>query len=111
MTHPRTEAEGESQELDFDRLIHEPARLVLMANLYVVDEADFVFLARRTSLTAGNISSHMARLEAAEYVTIEKTFAGKRPRTTYALTDTGRTAFETYRQHVNALLADSSSQQ
>ena len=76
-----------------------------MSNLYVVDEADFVFLSRRTGLTAGNISSHMARLEAAEYVSIEKTFVDKRPRTTYALTDTGRTAFETYRQHVNALLA------
>ena len=105
MTPSDGEPDGESRELDFDRLIHEPARLVLMSNLYVVDEADFVFLARRTGLTAGNISSHMTRLEAAEYVTIEKTFAGKRPRTTYALTNTGRTAFETYRQHVNALLA------
>ena len=103
MTEPHTD--DESQELDFDRLIHEPARLVLMANLYVVDEADFVFLTRRTGLTAGNISSHMSRLEAAEYVTINKTFANKRPRTTYALTQTGRTAFETYRKHVNALLA------
>jgi DNA-binding MarR family transcriptional regulator len=104
MTEPHND-DDESQELDFDRLIHEPARLVLMANLYVVDEADFVFLTRRTGLTAGNISSHMSRLEAAEYVTINKTFANKRPRTTYALTQTGRTAFEAYRQHVNALLA------
>jgi DNA-binding MarR family transcriptional regulator len=77
-----------------------------MSSLYVVDEADFVFLSRQTGLTAGNFSSHMARLEAADYVTINKTFVDKRPRTTYALTDTGRTAFETYRQQVNALLAD-----
>ena len=105
MTPSDSEADGESRELDFDRLIHEPARLVLMSNLYVVDEADFVFLSRRTGLTAGNISSHMARLEAADYITIEKTFVDKRPRTTYALTPIGRTAFETYRQHVNALLA------
>jgi DNA-binding MarR family transcriptional regulator len=111
MTTSDSESDGESRELDFDRLIHEPARLVLMSNLYVVDEADFVFLSRRTGLTAGNISSHMARLEAAKYVTIEKAFADKRPRTTYALTNTGRTAFETYREHVNALLADSSNQQ
>jgi DNA-binding transcriptional ArsR family regulator len=105
MTEPHTDADGEPQEPDFDRLIHEPARLVLMSNLYLVDEADFVFLTRRTGLTAGNISSHMSPLEAAEYVTINKTFANKRPRTTYALSQTGRTAFETYRQHVNALLA------
>lgn len=109
MTSSDSDTDGESRELDFDRLIHEPARLVLMSNLYVVDEADFVFLAHRTGLTAGNISSHMARLEAAGYVTIEKTFADKRPRTTYALTSAGRTAFETYRKHVNALLTDSST--
>lgn len=102
------EPDGESKGFDIDRLIHEPARLVLMSNLYVVDEADFVFLTRRTGFTAGNISSHMARLEAAEYVTIEKTFADKRPRTTYALTKLGRTAFERYRDDVSALLADSS---
>ena len=106
MTDSRNEADGESQELDIDRLIHEPARLVLMANLYVVDEADFVFLSRRTGFTAGNVSSHMTRLEAAKYVTIEKSFADKRPRTTYALTDTGRAALETYRQQVGDLLAD-----
>jgi len=111
MTPPDSEADSEPQELDFDRLIHEPARLVLMSNLYVVDEADFVYLSRRTGLTAGNISSHMTRLEAAQYVTIEKTFADKRPRTTYALTKTGRIAFETYRQHVNSLLAGNSNQQ
>ena len=60
---------------DLERLIHEPARLVLMANLYVVDEADFVYLARQTGLTSGNISSHMAKLEAASYVSIEKAFS------------------------------------
>lgn len=109
MTSTDKEIAGESRELDIDRLIHEPARLVLMSNLYVVDAADFVFLTRQTGFTAGNISSHMARLEAAQYVTIEKTFADKRPRTTYALTNTGRTAFETYRRRVNALLAEGSS--
>jgi len=92
--------------MEFDRLIHEPARLVLMSNLYIVDEADFVFLTRQTGLTAGNISSHMTRLETAGYVTITKTFAGKRPRTTYALTETGRAAFTRYRQHVASLLTN-----
>ncbi len=106
MTHPPDKSDGEKKALDFDRLIHEPARLVLMSNLYVVDEADFVFLSRQTGLTAGNISSHMSRLDAAGYVAIDKTFAGKRPRTTYALTDAGRAAFERYRQHVGGLLAD-----
>lgn len=88
-----------------DRLIHEPARLVLISNLAVVDEADFVFLARQTGLSAGNISSHMSRLENAGYVSIDKTFAGKRPRTTYRLTGAGRSAFEEYRSKLNGLLS------
>jgi len=87
-----------------DRLVHEPARLLLMSNLAIVDEADFVYLSARTGLTAGNISSHMTRLQDADYVRIEKSFAGKRPRTTYALTSKGRSAFERYRRQVEALL-------
>ena len=89
---------------DIDRLIHEPARLVLVSNLYVVDEADFVYLANRTGLTSGNISSHMTKLEEAGYVEVTKTFVGKRPRTTYKLTATGRRAFEQYRTSVEDLL-------
>jgi DNA-binding MarR family transcriptional regulator len=90
--------------IELDRLIHEPARLLLVSNLAVVDEADFVYLSARTGLTAGNISSHMSRLEQAGYVRIEKAFVGKRPRTTYALTEPGRSAFERYRQQVRGLL-------
>lgn len=89
---------------DIDRLIHEPARLSLMANLYVVEEADFVYLARQCGLTAGNVSSHMSRLADAGYVTTTKTFVGKRPRTTYRLSQAGRDAFERYRDQVTRLL-------
>lgn len=96
-----------SEQFEVDRLIHEPARLVLVSTLYVVDEADFVYLSRQTGLTAGNISSHMARLEKAGYVLIDKTIVGKRPRTTYALSDRGRAAFEAYRMQVQGLFAES----
>jgi DNA-binding MarR family transcriptional regulator len=92
-------------EIEIDRLIHEPARLVIMANLYVVEEADFVYLTRQTGLTAGNISSHMARLRAGDYVTVEKMFAANRPRTVYRITDKGRQAIQRYRQQVGSLLA------
>lgn len=100
-----TDAAREPFELD--RLVHEPARLVLVSNLYVVEEADFVFLSRQTGLTAGNISSHMSRLERAGYVSIDKTIVGKKPRTTYALTPAGRSAFERYRRQVQGLFAES----
>lgn len=88
-----------------DRLIHEPARLRLMTLLYVVDEADFVFLSDRTGLTAGNISSHMSRLEDARYVEVSKTFVDRRPRTVYRLTRSGRLAFERYRDALDGLFA------
>lgn len=89
---------------DLDRLIHEPARLTLMSCLYVVDEADFVNLATRTGFSAGNISSHIAKLEAAGYVSVSKEFVGRRPRTTYRLTEMGRRAFDAYRARVSDLL-------
>ncbi len=102
MTEPAVEPN--QPEIEIDRLIHEPARLVIMANLYVVEEADFVYLTRQTGLTAGNISSHMARLQAGAYVTIEKMFAANRPRTVYRITDKGRRALQQYRQQVGSLL-------
>jgi len=89
---------------EIDRLIHEPARLVLVSSLYVVDEADFVYLANRTGFTSGNISSHMSKLEAAGYVKMAKAFVDKRPRTTYKLTKAGRRAFEQYRASVEVIL-------
>jgi DNA-binding MarR family transcriptional regulator len=94
---------------DIDRLIHEPARLTLVANLYVVDSADFTYLSRRTGLTDGNISSHMTRLEDAGYVSVTKTFEGKRPRTLYELTTTGRKAFDRYRSHITGILDTNTS--
>ena len=95
---------GSPPPVELDRLIHEPARLLLVSNLAIVDEADFVYLSARTHLTAGNISSHMTRLEDAGYVRIEKSFSGRKPRTTYRLTATGREAFERYRGQVDGLL-------
>lgn len=51
-----------------DRLIHEPSRFIIMAHLYVVESADFLFLMRPTGLTWGNLSSHLSKLEAAGYL-------------------------------------------
>ena len=89
-----------------DKLIHEPARLAIMANLYVVESADFMFLMRRTDLTFGNLSSHLTKLEGAGYVKIEKTFKGKKPHTTIHLTRAGRTAFEEYRSSMRRMFED-----
>jgi DNA-binding transcriptional ArsR family regulator len=86
--------------ISIDRIIHEPARLIIAAILYAVDSADFLFLLRETGLTKGNLSSHLARLEDVGYVDIEKTFHGKVPRTICRLTDSGRIAFDDYRERL-----------
>jgi len=79
-----------------DRVIHEPARLMIMTVLYAVTEADFLYLQRECGLTQGNLSSHLAKLEEAHYVAISKTFKGKYPLTICSLTKNGREAFEAY---------------
>jgi DNA-binding transcriptional ArsR family regulator len=91
---------------DIDRIVHEPARLMILAILHVVESADFLFLMRQTGLTKGNLSSHMSKLEAAGYVDIKKEFVGKIPRTLLRLTDKGREAFQTYRQGMIQVLED-----
>jgi DNA-binding MarR family transcriptional regulator len=82
---------------DVDRLVHEPARLMILMVLYTVESADFTFVLNVTELTDGNLSSHLSKLEAAGYVEIEKGYAGKKPRTRLRLTPVGRGAVERYR--------------
>ena len=98
--------ESHSLPPEIDKLIHEPARLQIMANLYVVEEADFTYLMRQTGLTWGNLSSHMSKLEEASYIDVIKGFKGKRPHTTLRLTGKGRTSFETYRQQMMGMLGN-----
>jgi DNA-binding transcriptional ArsR family regulator len=78
-------------EIVVDRLIHEPGRLAILTVLSSVKDADFIFLQRTTGLTKGNLSSHLAKLEDAGLVTIEKRFVRKKPNTNVALTALGRT--------------------
>ena len=59
---------------EIDKLIHEPARLMILATLFVVESADFLWVERQTGLTRGNLSSHMSKLEDAGYVRVNKSF-------------------------------------
>ncbi len=85
---------------EIDRLIHEPSRTVILAILAAVESADFLYLQRETGLTKGNLSAHLAKLEEAGYVSIEKTYRGKIPLTLCRLTEQGRQAFERYRRQL-----------
>jgi len=92
---------------DLDRLIHEPARLTIIALLSSVREADFLYLLRETGLTKGNLSTHLLRLEEAGYVNIEKTFRGKIPLTIVRLSSAGKEAFQSYRKSMKDILTPS----
>ena len=86
-----------------DRLIHDPARLALLTALSACKSADFLFLQRLTGLTAGNLSSHLAKLEEGGLVQVEKQFVGKKPNTLVQLTDRGRVAIERHWKQLESL--------
>ena len=87
-----------------DRVIHEPARLMLVALLSAVESADFIYLLKESDLTKGNLSVHLSKLEEAGYVEAEKTFRGKMPHTEYRLTSKGKSAFDQYRKSLSSVL-------
>jgi DNA-binding transcriptional ArsR family regulator len=89
---------------DLDKVIHEPARLMIVVLLCDLESADFTSLMRRTGLTGGNLSSHLTKLGEAGYVRIEKAFVQGRPRTMLRLTRAGRSALRGYRRRVKQLL-------
>ena len=87
-----------------DRLIHEPARLMILATLNAVESADFLFVERQTGLTRGNLSSHMSKLEEAGYIEISKEFVDKIPRTLLRITEQGRAALLNYSEGMKLVL-------
>jgi len=94
------------QIADIDRVVHEPARLMILLFLYALESSDFLFLMNATELTWGNLSSHLTKLEAAGYVQIEKTYDGRKPRTLVRMTPDGRKAMKKYRDTINLALSN-----
>jgi len=90
--------------LDLDRLIHERLRLGIVSALAVNDRLTFNNLKALLQTTDGNLSVHARKLEDAQYISCEKTFDGRMPRTEYRLTAAGRRAFEKYLAHMEAIL-------
>jgi len=88
---------------ELDNIIHQPVRLQIMASLVALDhgeQVDFVYLRKILNLTDGNLGAHLAKLEEAGYVKIEKTFIARKPRTFINVTGKGRDAFN---EHIAAL--------
>ena len=89
---------------EVDRINHEPARLMVVALLAAVKEADFQYLHQSTGLTKGNLSVHLSKLEEAGYIAIEKTYRGKYPLTICRLTELGRGVLDNYRKIIKGAL-------
>lgn len=92
----------ETPQIDY--LLHEPARLRLLALLSVVKRIDFTYLLKLSGLSRGNLSVQMTRLSDAEMISINKSFRGNRPRTVYQLTAKGTKALRTYKRNMTAIL-------
>jgi len=88
----------------FDKIIREPNRLRIIAQLYVVEVADMVFLQQQLDLTWGNLSSHLKKLKEEGYVLINKEFIEEKPRTTVKITKLGQQQFLEYRKQMITLL-------
>ena len=79
-----------------DPILHAELRLAVISVLAGVEEADFSYLKRQTGATSGNLSVQIEKLSAAGYITVEKGFKGKMPRTTCRITPIGQAAFQSY---------------
>ena len=94
---------------EFNELIHQPVRLQIMAALNALEEEaqlDFKALRDMLQVTDGNLATHLRKLEEAGYITVTKTFVGRRPRTYIAITPAGRLAFAAHIQALKAILGE-----
>jgi DNA-binding MarR family transcriptional regulator len=97
--------ENLSELMDIDKDIHEPARLMILSILSVVESADFVFLRGQTELTWGNLSAHLGKLESKGYITIKKEIKNKKSHTMIRITEKGKREFLAYRQKMKDILS------
>jgi len=95
--------------LEQELLIHQPSRLRIMAALAALPrgtDIDFVSLKELAKLTDGNLSSHLSILEQAGYISIEKSFEGKKPKTCLSITAKGRKAFGSYVEELERVIPE-----
>jgi DNA-binding transcriptional ArsR family regulator len=101
---PAVRTKPQSTPADLDRLIHERVRLAIVSALAVRDRMTFNELKALLKTSDGNLSVHARKLEEAEYITCDKSFEGRVPKTEYRLTALGRRALERYLDHMEALI-------
>jgi DNA-binding MarR family transcriptional regulator len=87
-----------------DRLVHQPARLRILATLRVKESAGFIHVMHETGLTRGNLSSHVSKLESSGYLEVKKEFVDRTPRTLLSLTPRGHAAYQSYVERMKQVL-------
>jgi DNA-binding MarR family transcriptional regulator len=90
-----------------DPIIHQPVRLKIMAALKPLpasDPIEFVRLKAIVGATEGNLGAHITTLEEAGYVSVQKDFVAKKPRTRVAITPPGRRAFDAYLDYLREII-------
>lgn len=85
-------------------LIHAKVRLGIMSLLMTYGQCDFTFLKKRLEITDGNLGAHIQKLEQANYISVEKTFVGRKPKTNVQVTELGSTAYQEYIETLESLL-------
>ena len=103
-TRPSSAAPASEIATSLDRLLHDRMRLGIVSALAAADDMSFSDLKSALNATDGNLSVHARKLEDAGYVSCEKTFSGRTPRTAYTLTASGRRALEKYLDHMDAII-------
>lgn len=103
-TRRGSSSDGPAGAAELDRLIHERIRLAIVSALAVNTSLTFNQLKELLNTTDGNLSVHARKLEEAEYVTCNKFFDGRTPKTEYRLTTAGRRALERYLDHMESVI-------
>jgi DNA-binding MarR family transcriptional regulator len=93
-----------AEDARFDRLVYERVRLGIMSALAVNEQLTFNELKALFAVSDGNLSAHARKLEEAGYIACAKSFEGRRPRSEYRLTPTGRKALHRYLEHIEAVI-------
>lgn len=101
---PVMQSIAEAAPAKLDRLIHERLRLGIVSALAANESLTFNELKKLLKTTDGNLSVHARKLEDAHYITCNKSFEGRLPKTEYKLTAGGRRALERYLDHMEALI-------
>ncbi|HEU4623663.1 MAG TPA: transcriptional regulator [Steroidobacteraceae bacterium] len=93
-----------SEDARFDRLVYERVRLGIMSALAVNERLTFNELKSLFDVSDGNLSAHARKLEEAGYIECTKSFEGRRPKSEYRITSTGRKALQRYLEHIEAVI-------